>query len=163
MSGLGALVLATGLARDPARAQRVDDHLESLVATLALLGAEPIVVVHDGTPRIPPAARELHMPRPARDDHSALRLGLLQFTNAPVGAALILPIEAHGTDPLLLRRLVEEATQRRLPLAATAADGTLGYPLFAVRDTWRELMTDEEGVDGVLRRHRPRLLALEPE
>jgi len=163
MAGLGALVLATGLERDPARAQLVDDHLERLVATLALLGCDPIVVVHDGTPRIPEAARELRMPRPAHDDHSALRLGLLQFTNAPVGAALLLPIEAHGTDPLLLRRLVDEATRRRLPLAATAANGVLGYPLFATRDTWRDLLTTDGGVDAVLRTYRPQVLALEPE
>jgi hypothetical protein len=163
MSGLGALVLATGLDRDPARAQLVDDHLASLVDVLVLLGAEPVIVVHDGTPRIPPAARELRMPRPARDDHSALRLGLLQFANAPVGAALVLPVEAHDTDPLLLRRLVEETTRRGLPLAATAANGVLGYPLFATRDTWRDLLTVEGGVEAVLRQRRPHVLALEPE
>ncbi len=163
MSALGALILATGLARDPARAQLVDDHLASLVDTLVLLGADPIVVVHDGTPAIPAAARELRMPRPARDDQSALRLGLLQFTNVPVGAALLLPIEAHGTDPLLLRRLVADATRRGLPLAATAAHGALGFPLFAIRDTWRDLLTDEGGVEAVLRRYRPNVLALEPE
>jgi hypothetical protein len=163
MSGLGALVLATGLERDPARAQLLDDHLESLVGALALLGADPVVVVHDGTPRIPAAARDLRMPRPARDDHSALRLGLLQFTNLPIGGALLLPIEAHDTDPLLLRRLVEEATRRNLPLAAVAAHGVLGYPVFATRDTWREILTTEGGVDAVLRSYRPNVLALEPE
>lgn len=163
MTAIGALVLATGLDRDPARAQLVDDHLESLIASLTLLGARPIIVVHDGTPRIPDAARELRVPRPARDDHSAMRLGLLQFTNAPVGAALILPIEAFSTDPLMLRRLVDEPTRRRLPLAATAANGVLGFPLFASRDLWRDLVTAEGGVEAVLRSHRPSVLALEPE
>ncbi len=159
----GCLVLATGLARDPARAQLLDDHLDAVIALAAMLGAAPIVVVHDGTPRVAAPARGYQMPRSERDDLSAMRLGLMQFTNSAVGAALILPIEAHATGVAVLTRMVRDAQDRQVPLAATAVNGTLGFPLYATRDTWRELMTAEGGVDAVLRAYGPRVLAVEPE
>lgn len=160
---LGVLIVATGLARDPERAQCADDHLDALIASAALLGAAPIIVVHDGSPRIAAPARGYRLPRSERDDLSAMRLGLMQFTNAPVGAALILPIESHALDPQLLRGMITEATRRGVPLAAGAQQGTLGFPLYAVRDLWRELMTTEGGLAGVLRALGPRVLALEIE
>lgn len=159
----GCLILATGIERDPARAQRLDDHLDALVAQAVLLGASPIVVVHDGTPRVALPARALRMPRAAHDDLSAVRLGLLQFTNAPIGAALILPIESHAVSHATLRRLIDEAQQRQAPIAAIATHGALGFPLFATRDAWRDLLTAEGGLDAALRLHAPRVLALEPE
>jgi hypothetical protein len=159
----GCLILASGIERDPARAQLLDDHLDALIAAAALLEAAPIVVVHDGTARVSPPARALRMPRPARDDLSALRLGLLQFTNAPIGAALILPIESHTASHATLRRLIDEAQERKAPIAATATNGTLGFPLFATRDAWRLLLTTEGGLDAVLRVHAPGILAIEPE
>ena len=33
-------------------AEALDDHLDALIASAALLGAAPIIVVHDGSPRI---------------------------------------------------------------------------------------------------------------
>ena len=159
----GALIVATGLERDPERAQLVDDQLEALITTVALVGASPIVVVHDGSPRIVAPARAFRLPRAERDDLSAMRLGLLQFTNASVGAALIVPIEAHVLRPELLRGMVTEATTRGVPLAALAVHGTLGFPLYASRDLWRELMTTDGGLAGVLRQLGPRIHAVEAE
>ncbi|MCC6931035.1 MAG: hypothetical protein IT359_18735 [Gemmatimonadaceae bacterium] len=159
----GALILATGLERDPGRAQCADDHLDTLVATAALLGASPIVVVHDGSPRIAAPARGYRLPRPERDDLSAMRLGLMQFANAQVGAALLLPIEAHALAPPMLRAMIAEATRRGLPLAAGAVHGALGFPLYAVRDVWRELVTTEGALAGVLRALGTRVLAVEME
>jgi hypothetical protein len=160
-AAFGGLVLATGLARDPARAQLADEHLEGLVAELVLLGAEPVVVVHDGTPRLPPSVRGLRMPRAERDDLSALRLGLLQFTNAPVDAAVVVPIEAHALGHATLRRLVDDSRRRQARMAALARGGTLGFPLFVMREAWRELLTTEGGLDAILRLQGPALLALE--
>lgn len=159
----GCLIVATGLERDPERAQRVDDHLDAVIALAAMLGAAPIVVVHDGTPRVAAPARDFRMPRPARDDLSALRLGLMQLTNAAVGAALILPIEAHASSVSMLTRMILEAQERASPIAATATNGKLGFPIYATRTTWRELMTMEGGLDAVLRHHGPKVLAMDPE
>ncbi|MCC6774329.1 MAG: hypothetical protein IT360_24295 [Gemmatimonadaceae bacterium] len=158
----GCLVIATGLERDPARAQLVDDHLDAVIALAAMLGAAPIVVVHDGTPRVAAPARSFPMPRQQRDDLSAMRLGLMQFTNSAVGAALVLPIEAHATSAAMLTRMIHDAQDRQVPLAATALHGALGFPLYATRDTWRELMTAEGGLDAVVRHYGPRVLAVEP-
>ena len=160
---LGVLIVATGLERDPERAQCADDHLDTLIANAALLGAIPIVVVHDGSPRIAAPGRGFRLPRSERDDLSAMRLGLMQFANAPVGAALVLPIESHAVNPQLLRGIITEATRRGVPLAAGAVHGTLGFPLYAVRDLWRELMTTEGGLSGVLRALGTRVLAVEIE
>ena len=159
----GALIVATGLERDPERAQLADDHLEALIGTMALVGASPIVVVHDGSPCIAAPARGFRLPRAERDDLSAMRMGLLQFTNAPIGAALIVPVEAHALSPQLLRGMVVEATRRGVPLAAVAVHGALGFPLYAVRDLWRELMTTDGGLAGVLRQLGPRIHAVEAE
>lgn len=159
----GCLIVATGLERDPARAQLADDHLDQLIATAVLLGASPVVVAHDGSPRVAPPARAFKLPRAERDDLSAMRLGLMQFTNAPVGAALVIPIESHTLSGQFLRSMITEATRRALPLAAAAVQGTLGFPLYATRDLWRELMTTEGGLPAVLRQLGPRVLALEVE
>lgn len=159
----GCLVIATGLVRDPGRAQLVDDHLDAVIALAAMLGAAPIVVVHDGTPHVAAPARSFPMPRQQRDDLSALRLGLMQFTNSAVGAALILSIEAHATSVAMLTRMIRDAQDRQAPLAAFAGNGALGFPVYAVRDTWRELMTTEGGVDAVVRQYGPRVLAVESE
>jgi CTP:molybdopterin cytidylyltransferase MocA len=155
--------VATGLDRDPARAQLADDHLDTLIATAVLLGASPVVVAHDGSPRVAPPARGCRLPRAERDDLSAVRLGLMQFTNAPVGAALVLPIEAHAVSPDVLQGMMAEAARRGVPLAAVAAHGALGMPLYATRDVWRELMTTEGGLPAVLRTLGPRVLAIEVE
>jgi hypothetical protein len=159
----GALIVASGLERDPARAQLVDDHLDAMIATAALLGAAPIVVAHDGTPRVNTPARAFRLPRAERDDLSAVRLGLMQLTNAPVGAALIMSIDTHAVDGLVLRSMVEEAQRRQVPLAAVARHGVLGFPLFATRDTWRDLLTSDAGLEGVTRALGPKVLAIEIE
>lgn len=159
----GCLIVATGLERDPARAQLADDHLDELIATVVLLGASPVIVAHDGSPRVTSPARAFKLPRAERDDLSAMRLGLMQFTNAPVGAALVIPIEAHTIGGQFLRGMITEATRRALPLAAAAVHGALGFPLYATRDLWRELMTTEGGLPAVLRQLGPRVLALEVE
>ncbi len=157
----GCVIIATGLERDPARAQLVDDHLDALIALAVMLDAAPVVVVHDGTARVAAPARAFRMPRSERDDLSALRLGLMQLTNSPVGAALILPIEAHATNSAMLTRMIRESRERSVLLAATATNGSLGFPLFASRDTWRELMTTEGGIEAVLRHQGKRVLAIE--
>ena len=157
----GCLIIATGLERDPERAQLVDDHLDAMIALATMLEAAPVVVVHDGTPRVSAPARDFRMPRAERDDLSALRLGLMQLTNAPVEAALILPIEAHASSRTMLNRMIRESRERGILLAATATNGTLGFPLFASRDSWRELMTTEGGIEAVLRQQGPRILAIE--
>lgn len=159
----GCLVLATGLARDPARAQLLDDHLDAVIALAAMLGASPIVVVHDGTPRVAAPARGYQMPRSERDDLSAMRLGLMQFTNSPVGAALILPIEAHDTPIELVRTMIGESSRQGMTIAAMAVGGALGFPVYAERDRWRELMTSEGRLDSVLRQFGPSVLAVERE
>jgi len=155
----GCLVLATGLVRDPARAQMVDAHLEPLVATAALLGASPIVVVHDGTPRVLPPARALHLPRLEQDALSAARLGLMQFTNAPIQIALLIPIDRHDAPAMLLRQLVE-GVGTGAAIAACGADvagvpggarrGAAGYPIAIARDYWRDLMTHQGSLDDFL-------------
>jgi len=157
----GCLIVATGLERDPERAQQADDHLDALVSSAVLLGASPIVVVHDGSPRVAAPARGYRLPRAERDDLSAMRMGLMQLTNAPVAAALVLPIEAHAMDPQVFRDMMAEATRRGRPLAAVAVGGALGLPLYAMRDLWRELMTTEGGLAGVLRQLGGRVLAVE--
>jgi len=159
----GCLIVATGLERDPARAQLADDHLDVLISTAVLLGASPVVVAHDGSPRVVAPARPFKLPRTERDDLSAMRLGLMQFTNAPIGAALIIPIESHALSGQFLRGMITEVTRRSLPLAAAAVNGALGFPLYATRDLWRELMTTEGGLPAVLRQLGPRVLALEVE
>lgn len=157
----GCVIIATGLERDPERAQRVDDHLDELIALAVMLGATPVVVVHDGTARVAAPARAFRMPRAERDDLSALRMGLMQLTNAPVDAALILPIESHDSSSTMLTRMIREARERGVLIAATATNGSLGFPLFASRNAWRELMTTEGGIEAVLRLQGPRILAIE--
>lgn len=157
----GCVIIATGLERDPERAQLVDDHLDALIALAAMLDAAPVVVVHDGTVRVAAPARAFRMPRAERDDLSAVRLGLMQLTNSPVDAALILPIEAHDSSSTMLTRMIRESRERGVLIAATATNGTLGFPLFASRDSWREVMTTEGGIEAVLRQQGPRILAIE--
>ena len=84
----GGLIIATGLERDPERAQMADEHLDHLIALATLLGVHPLVVVHDTPVRVSEPARGFLMPRAARDEFSSLRLGLMQFANAAVGAAI---------------------------------------------------------------------------
>ena len=155
------LIIATGLERDPERAQAADEHLDHLIALATLLGVDQLVVVHDTPLRISAPARGLLMPRASRDESSSLRLGLMQFANAPVGAAIILPLDAYGTHIEHLRALVTEQQRTGASVVATAHDGVLGLPLFATRDSWRELMTTIGGLDAVLRDDGGRVLAVE--
>ena len=159
----GCVITATGIVRDPERAQLVDEHLDTLIAVTALLGAAPIVVVHDGTVRVAAPARGFAMPRAGRDDLSALRVGLMQLTNSAVGAALIVPIEMHDVSVALLKQMIGDARSRRVGLVAVDRRGSWGFPLFATRDSWRELMTTEGTLEAVLRLLGPRLLAIEGE
>lgn len=157
------LIIATGLERDPERAQMADEHLDQLIALATLLGVHPLVVVHDTPVRVSEPARGFLMPRAARDEFSSLRLGLMQFANAAVGAAIILPLEAYATPIEHLRSLVTEQQRTGAPMVATAHEGVLGLPLFAARDSWRELMTTIGGLDAVLRHYGGRVLAVEAE
>ncbi|MEO6443630.1 MAG: hypothetical protein ABIZ91_01050 [Gemmatimonadaceae bacterium] len=158
---LAGLIIATGLERDPERAQMAHDHLDHLIALAVMLDADPVVVVHDAPVRVAAPARALLMPRAARDEFSSLRMGLTQFANAPVSGAIILPLEAHGAPIELLRSLVTEQRRTGAPLVATAHNGALGLPLFATRDSWRELMTTIGGLDAVLKDYGPRVSAVE--
>ncbi|MBK6490095.1 MAG: hypothetical protein IPF98_25260 [Gemmatimonadetes bacterium] len=93
--------------------------------------------------------------RQQRDDLSAVRLGLMQFTNSAVGAALVLPIEAHATSAAMLTRMIHDAGTVRSRWRRPHA-WRVGLPLYATRDAGSELMTAEGGLDAVVRHYGPR-------
>ena len=137
---------------EPAPDARVDD----VVAIAHDAGAEPIVAVVGRGVEVAPPARRVDRPRPARDDESALRVGVSQLTNSSVNGALLWPAyEAHASLEGVLA-VIDLARRGGAPIVVPVHGDERLAPAFVVRDLWRELLTTPGGFVALAELHAER-------
>ncbi len=75
----------------------------------------------------------------------SVRLGLSALVSNPAVGALIWPVDHPFPSLMSVLAIIDAAKRTDAPFVVPTFDGRRGHPLFAHRDTWRELLTVTDG------------------
>lgn len=125
--------------------------LETIARTARDAGLQPIVAVlppRNAEKETDAMTRDLTVVRnanPTSEQIASVRLGLTALVNKPVIGALIWPVDHPFPSLLSVLAVLDAAKRTGAPFVVPAFEGRRGHPLFAHRDTWRELLTVADG------------------
>lgn len=108
-------------------------------------GANPVVAVLPPGVVGPPDVRSVVNANGAGEQISSVRLGLTQLANSTAMGALLWPVDHPRVSPATVRALIVAARELDAPVIVPTHDGQRGHPGYFSRDTWRELLTVEDG------------------
>jgi molybdenum cofactor cytidylyltransferase len=92
-----------------------------------------------------PAVRVVRNARPGAEQITSVRLGLAQLVGTPAIAALLWPVDHPFVALESVLAVLDAARRTSAPIVIPEMDGRRGHPALFHRDTWRELMTVEDG------------------
>lgn len=125
--------------------------LETIAQTARDAALQPIVAV------LPPrgAATEsdamtrgltvVRNANPGSEQIVSVRLGLTALVGNPAIGALIWPVDHPFPSLVSVLAAIDAAKRTGAPFVVPTFEGRRGHPLFAHRDTWRELLTVADG------------------
>jgi len=108
-------------------------------------GCDPIVAVLPPGVEPPPAVRVVRNARPGAEQITSVRLGLAQLVGTPAIAALLWPVDHPFVALESVLAVLDAARRTSAPIVIPEMDGRRGHPALFHRDTWRDLMTVEDG------------------
>ena len=125
--------------------------LATVARTLRDAGIAPIVAVlppRSSTQETDEATTGLAVLRnanPKSEQIVSVRLGLTALVSNPAIGALIWPVDHPFPSLMTVLAIIDAAKRTGAPFVVPTCDGRRGHPLFAHRDTWRELLTVPDG------------------
>lgn len=98
---------------------------------------------------------------PKSEQIASVRLGLAALSNSPAVGALLWPVDHPFPSLMSVLAVLDAAKRTGAPFVVPAFEGRRGHPLFAHRDTWRELLTVADGgARAVVRGYGDRVAAV---
>ncbi len=125
--------------------------LEVIAETARDASAQPIVAVlppREGTKETDEVTRGLTVVRNVNaksEQIVSVRLGLTALVSKPTVGALLWPVDHPFPTLQTVLVIIDAAKRTGAPFVVPTFDGKRGHPLFAHRDTWRELLTVADG------------------
>lgn len=133
--------------------------LDAVVEVAAMSGAAPILAVLPPGVEAPAPAQAIVNSRPTGEQIASVRLALTRLLNSPVEGVLLWPVDHPVVLLDSVLAIVETFKRTRAPIVIPTYGGRRGHPGFFARETWRDLMTVEEGgARAVIGRYGPRAL-----
>jgi molybdenum cofactor cytidylyltransferase len=125
--------------------------LEAIAQTARDAVLQPIVAVlpsRDAAKETDTMTRGLTVVRnanPGSEQIASVRLGLTALVSNPAIGALIWPVDHPFPSLMSVLAVIDAAKRTGAPFVVPTFEGRRGHPLFAHRDTWRELLTVADG------------------
>ena len=136
--------------------------VDAVARTAMDAGCDPIVAVLPPGVVPPDGVRVVSNGRPESEQIVSLRLGLAQLVNTPALAALLWPVDHPFVTLESVLAVLDAAQRTGAPIVIPVSDGRRGHPAYFHRDTWRDLMTvDEGGARAVIRTYGERVAEVE--
>ena len=136
--------------------------IDEVVQLSANAGASPIVAVVPPGVTVPNAATAVINPKAASEQISSLRLGLSRLSNHPAAGTLVWPVDHPYVRLESVLAILDAAQRTGAPIVVPTVNGRRGHPGWFARETWRELLTVEEGgARAVIRAYGSRVVEVE--
>ncbi|MBI3569218.1 MAG: nucleotidyltransferase family protein [Gemmatimonadetes bacterium] len=125
--------------------------LETVAQTVRDAGLQRIVAVlppRDAAKETEAITRGLTIVRnanPKSEQIVSVRLGLTALVSDPSVGALIWPVDHPFPNLMTVLAVIDAAKRTGAPFVVPTFEGRRGHPLYAHRDTWRELLTVADG------------------
>jgi CTP:molybdopterin cytidylyltransferase MocA len=124
-------------------------------------GCDPIVAVLPPGVAPPPGVRVVRNAQPGSEQVTSVRLGLAQLVSTPALAALLWPVDHPFVALESVLAVLDAARRTHAPVVIPEMDTRRGHPACFHRDTWRDLMTiDDGGARAVIRAHGDRVIGV---
>jgi molybdenum cofactor cytidylyltransferase len=119
--------------------------LDAIVETAKSAGLDPVIAVLPPGVAAPEGVRVVVNAKPELEQIVSARLGLAQLTSAPVTAALLWPVDHPFVNLESVLAILDAARRTGARIVVPVHESRRGHPAWFHRDTWRELMTVQDG------------------
>lgn len=133
--------------------------LDAVVDLAAMSGASPILAVVPPGVETPAPAQAVVNPNGGGEQIASVRLALTRLLNSPALSVLLWPVDHPVVLLDSVLAIVDGFKRTRAPIVLPTYGGRRGHPGLFARETWRDLMTVEDGgARAVIGRYGPRVL-----
>lgn len=119
--------------------------IDAVCATARDAGLSPVVAVLPPNIEAPAGVIGVANPKPEGEQVTSIRIGLSRLANSACIGAVVWPVDHPFVSLETVLAVVDAAQRTSAPIVAPRLGGDRGHPVFFHRDTWRELMTVEDG------------------